>query len=97
MIILIKSLTFLTSILSQQLIAKEKERDLEIQKLRTQSAEAKEQIQGLKDDNTRKAQLLARMKEAKISDNEALDAATRTATDAELNNKRYIIVLCVFG
>lgn len=56
--------------------------------MRTQSAEAKEQIQGLKDDNTRKAQLLARMKEAKIADNEALDTASRTATDAELNIKR---------
>jgi hypothetical protein len=67
---------------------KDKEREAELKKLRIISAEAKEQVQSLKEENTRKAQLLAKMKETKLSDNEIIDRSTKEAADNDATAKR---------
>lgn len=67
---------------------KDKERDLELKKLRAQSIDSKEQVQGLKEENTRKAQMLLKMKETKLADNEIIDRSTKDAADNEATAKR---------
>ena len=67
---------------------KDKERDAELKKLRMQSIEAKEQIQSLKEENARKAQLLAKMKDTKLADNDIIDKSTKDAADYEATAKR---------
>lgn len=67
---------------------KDKEREAELKKLRTLSAEAKEQVQSLKEENIRKAQLLAKMKETKLADNEIIDRSTKEAADNDATAKR---------
>lgn len=67
---------------------KDKERDSELKKLRAQSIDSKEQVQGLKEENTRKAQMLLKMKETKLADNEIIDRRTKDAADNEATAKR---------
>ena len=57
-------------------------------RLISQNTESKDLIQALKEGNTRKAKLLLRTREAKISDNEAMDKWMREAEEAESNVKR---------
>ena len=69
---------------------KDKEREAELKKLRTLTTEAKEQVQSLKEENTRKAQLLAKMKETKLADNEIIDRSTKEAADNDATAKRSV-------
>jgi hypothetical protein len=69
---------------------KDKEREAELKKLRALSSEAKVQVQSLKEENTRKAQLLAKMKETKLADNEIIDRSTKEAADNDATAKRSV-------
>ena len=82
---------YLTNIISTynyELPAKDKEREAELLKHRAYSEETKELIINLKDDNSRKARLLSKMKEAKLADNENLDKWEKQATESEVTVKR---------
>ena len=77
-----------------QHVVKDKERDAELKKLRAQSAENKEQVHSLKEENSRKALLLAKMKETKLADNETIDKRTKDAADNEATAKRSARAFC---
>jgi hypothetical protein len=80
--------------------AKEKDRDEEQSKLRTQSTEFRDLIHSLKDDTSRKAKLLSTMREAKMSDNAALDHWQNEAYDAEVyifvSIYKYMLCVCIY-
>ena len=71
-----------------QALSRERDREDEQRTLRTQAAEAREQLQSLKEDVSRKAKLLVTLKEAKISDNATLDQWRSEAKEHEETIKR---------
>ena len=71
-----------------QALSRERDREDEQRTLRTQAAEAREQLQSLKEDVSRKAKLLVTLKEAKISDNATLDQWRSEAKEHEETVKR---------
>ena len=68
--------------------AKEKERESEQNRLQAENTEFKSFIQTLKESNTRKANLLSKIKGTKIADNELLDKWMKEAEDLDSNVKR---------
>ena len=71
-----------------QALSRERDREDEQRTLRTQAAEARELLQSLKEDVSRKAKLLVTLKEAKISDNATLDQWRSEAKEHEETVKR---------
>ena len=69
-------------------LAREREREAEVVSLRTQAADAREQVQSLREDVSRKAKLLASLKEAKVGDNALLEQAKAEAREHEESAKR---------